>query len=268
MFSFTDDKYSPLMLVFSGSQGNGKSYFFEHLLPKELKDYVTTSQLDQGKDDYELMHSNILLINDEFGGQTVKDSKRFKDLISKNYVKYRPPYGRREKSFKRIALFCGTTNENDILSDATGNRRIIPINVISINQDAYNKIDKTKLFIDAYNHYKNGFDYSILKGDILRLNNNSKDFEKDILEEQLVLEKCVLIDNHKYGLTTTEVMLRLQENRGLKQSLILKRVSNGLKKLGATMKNIKRDGRVIKMYNVETLENTYMQNVINTQYSD
>ena len=252
LFSCLDGKYSPLVLVLQGKQGDGKSYWLEKLLPPELQKYSTNSNLEGGKDDLSLMHEFLLIINDEFGGQTVKDAKAFKELVSKNYVKYRPSYARKFVEFKRIALFAGTTNEDEILNDSTGNRRIIPIRLEGIHQQSYNGIDKTALLIDAYkNYYLKNYDYSILKTDIERLNNNTKDFEIISTEEDLVNQYCEVIESHTYGKTTTEVITFVGLQSNYKGTLFPKKISAALKKIGATSKAVKKNGKNFRLWNVE-----------------
>ena len=53
----------------------------------------------------------------------------------------------------RYAVLCGTSNEEEVINDPTGNRRIIPINVTNINWDAYEAIDKAALWMELYHAY-------------------------------------------------------------------------------------------------------------------
>ena len=47
-------KHSPLVLVLTGGQGEGKSYFFENLLPEELSDYYVKDNF-LGDKDFEIL---------------------------------------------------------------------------------------------------------------------------------------------------------------------------------------------------------------------
>jgi len=243
MFTFMDDKYSPLVLVLQGSQGDGKSHWLENLLPDELQKMFAMAEFNGSKDDLMSMHNNLILCNDEFGGQTIKDSQKFKEIVSKNYVKYRPPYARTEHTFKRIALFCGTTNEDTFLNDTTGNRRIIPIRLThndewtvdgwkhSIDQQTFNEIDKTALFIDAWNTYNDpGFDCRILREDIELLEANTEDFQW-ISEEHELVEKHIVVDNTG-RMTSTDIKVRLIELTHI-QKLNKNKFSKALEQIGA-----------------------------------
>jgi len=49
--------------------------------------------------------------------------------LTKQEDNYRPSYGRRQETYPRQCVFGGTTNRDDFLQDATGNRRFWPIEV-------------------------------------------------------------------------------------------------------------------------------------------
>jgi predicted P-loop ATPase len=87
---------------------------------------------------------------------------------------------------QRLAVLGGTSNENEILTDPTGNRRIIPINVLSINHEAYNAIDKIDVLMEAYHLFKSGFKWELSRDDIRTLNNNTGYFEQSSPEYDLL----------------------------------------------------------------------------------
>ncbi len=154
--------YSILCLVLTGKeQGTGKTKFFRLLLPDELQNFYAQSKLDGKEADVaKLMCIKWIILDDEFGGKSKQDEKRFKELISTDIFSVRSPYGRYIEDLKRLAVLAGTTNEEEILNDITGNRRIIPIPVNSIDHAKYKQVNKDHLFIELYNEYikdKEGF---------------------------------------------------------------------------------------------------------------
>lgn len=173
----------PLTLVLSGSnQGIGKTSFIRNLMPNELKEYYAESRIDGAdKDSLILMAKKLIILDDEFGGKAFKDSKDYKALSDKNFIDCRQAYTKNSKSFKRRAILAGTTNEKDILKDVTGNRRILAINVDSIDYDTMISIDKTQLWAQAYKLYKEGFDWSVRKNEDIEFLKNST------LENEMVL---------------------------------------------------------------------------------
>lgn len=153
----------PLTLVLTGQKhGTGKTSFLRYCLPDALQKYAIETKINaQDKDSLYYLGSNLLVLDDEFGGKAFKDVKEYKAISDTNMITQRRPYASTVSTFKRRAILCGTSNETDILKDVTGNRRILPIKVESIDFDGMVQIDKIDLLIEAYHLYKNGFEWKI-----------------------------------------------------------------------------------------------------------
>jgi predicted P-loop ATPase len=187
--------HSPLVLIFSGEkQGTGKTHWFRYLLPKELRFLFAESKMDAGKDDEILMTKKLLILDDEYGGKSKKEEKRLKELTSKEFINVREPYGRVSTDLRRLAVFCGTSNETQILSDPTGNRRQIPIHINNINHDIYNQCDKAALWRELYAMFCAGIEYTILKEEIALLNQSTEAFKHSTPEEDLIHKKLEIGD--------------------------------------------------------------------------
>lgn len=200
--------YSLLILVLCGEQGLGKTNFFRWLLPSELRDYYGESKLDRGKDDEILMCRKLILCDDEFSGKSKNEYKLLKQYASTQFFNLRQPYGRKFEDYRRYAVLCGTSNENEVINDPTGNRRIIPINLVAINFEAYRAIDKIDLLMEAYHIWKTEGDASwqLNKGEIAQLSMSSADNEQvDTAAEALdvVFEKPTSFEGT--WMTATEV---------------------------------------------------------------
>lgn len=180
-------QHSPLVLVMAGEQtGTGKTEWFRRLLPSGLKPYYAESKLDGGKDDDILMCRKLLIMDDEFSGKSKFEAKKFKELTSKQHFSIRPPYGRVARDFNRIAVLCATTNDLNILNDPFENRRIIPINVLNIKKNEYNKIDKVALFMAFHDLYKSGWDWELSREDVKLLKDGSDQFQATNFEAELI----------------------------------------------------------------------------------
>lgn len=204
---------SPLVLVLAGeTQNTGKTEFFRRLLPPQLTNYYAESKLDGGKDDDILLTKKLLIMDDEFGGKSKLESKRFKELTSKASFSIRLPYGRTHRDLKRLSVLAGTTNDLGLISDPTGNRRILPVNVIGVNQPAYNAIDKAALFMAFYDLYQSGFKWELSTADIQELNANTEEFNAINFEAELINQ---FLFNPKEGsyseyLSNTEIKIYLE----------------------------------------------------------
>lgn len=245
--------HSPLMLVLSGSKQNtGKTEWWRRLIPKELRPYYAESKLDAGKDDDILMTQKLLIMDDEMDGKSKSDQKRLKSLLSKQTFSLREPYGRNNVDLQRLAVLGGTCNDNEILNDPTGNRRIIPINVMAIDHEAYNKIDKIDILMEAYHLYHSGFQWQLSKEDVRVLNANTGYFEQTSAECDLISRN---FEMKKEGrsleiifMTATEIKAMLELRSG--QKLNPTRLGLELKKAGFERIAKKIQGVTVKGYEV------------------
>src|SRR5690606_25444871 len=73
-------KASPLTLVLTGGeQGIGKSTFIKGILPDELYTYSIEGKIDlNNKDSLYRMATSLIMVDEEFGGKSVKDDQEFK----------------------------------------------------------------------------------------------------------------------------------------------------------------------------------------------
>lgn len=247
-------EHSPLMFVLSGAKQNtGKTQFFRRILPRELHTkYYAESKLDAGKDDEILMTQKWIIMDDEMGGKSKKEVKRLKELTSKQTFSLREPYGRNNVDLNRIAVLCGTTNDNEILSDPTGNRRLIPISVYSISHKQYNEVDKTKLWMEAYKLWKNGYKWELDSEDIEYLAGVNPDFEMIISESELVSKYFAPGDEQKMTATDIKVFIEAKTN----QKLSVDRIGKELKRLGFSQGHYRIGKAVKRMYGVTVLNGT------------
>jgi hypothetical protein len=249
--------YSLMILVLTGKQGNGKTNFFRGLLPEELQQYYAESKLDEGKDSEILMTKKILILDDEFGGKSKQDVKRLKELSSKQTFNIRRPYGRTSEDLQRLAVLCGTSNEEEVINDPTGNRRIIPLNLLNLDIEKFNEIDKKELWIELYHEWQNNKKGWMLDAfDIEFLNKSTFDNEQKSIEEELVLryfQSTNIYAGNAIYMTNTDIASYLQ----LKTNLRITQTKLGLvlKKLKYTKKTIKKNGLPCKVYIVIKLDN-------------
>jgi predicted P-loop ATPase len=248
-------KHSPLVLVLCGEiQGTGKTHWFRYLLPQQLQSLFAESKMDAGKDDEILMTKKWIILDDEYGGKSKREEKRLKEITSKQWINVREPYGRVSVDLKRLAVFCGTSNETQILNDPTGNRRIIPIHINAIDHEHYNKCDKEQLWVEVYSLYKGGFDYSVLAEDIIQLNANTEDFKQSTSEEELVAVKLSPEGVLPEWLNITQIIQYLIADTKY-TNLSNTRLGIILSKQGFEKKRMKMGSTVVTAYKVNKLTN-------------
>lgn len=113
-----------------GSQGCGKTTFLRRLLPQHLRQYYLDHLNLSNKFDKEMALTNNLLVNlDELEAIRPSQHAALKQTLSKSKVNGRPIYGCAQEDRLRFASFVATTNNPHPLSDATGSRRYICIQI-------------------------------------------------------------------------------------------------------------------------------------------
>lgn len=248
-------KHSPLVLVLCGEvQGTGKTHWFRYLLPQSLQSLFAESKMDAGKDDEILMTKKWIILDDEYGGKSKREEKRLKEITSKQWINVREPYGRVSVDLRRLAVFCGTSNETQILNDPTGNRRIIPIHIIDIDKQKYNQCNKEQLWVELHQIYHSGFDYTVLAEEINQLNANTEDFKQSTPEEELVAYKISPNGFACEWLNITQIIQYLIADTKY-NTLSNTRLGIILSKLGFEKKRMKMGETVVTAYKVAKLNN-------------
>ena len=180
------DKISPLTIVLAGGrQGIGKSTWCRQILPKDFEDYFVEGKIEETRDFKFRMCRNIIMYDDEFGGVGAKDVKNFKSVSDMSVAVDRKSYGINDSRELRKVSLLGSTNELDILKDPTGNRRILPIRVDSIDYEGCMNFDSNAMLAEAYKMYLDGFEWVIRKEEdleLMRLENESF-YENDEIED-------------------------------------------------------------------------------------
>ena len=128
--SYSHRKYgnsvAPLLI---SKQGYNKSTFCRSLVPPELQwGYNDNLVLSEKRQVLQAMCQVLLLNLDEFNQISPQVQQGFlKNIIQLPSVKMKPPYGSHVQEFPRMASFIATSNMEDILSDPSGNRRFLGV---------------------------------------------------------------------------------------------------------------------------------------------
>jgi hypothetical protein len=238
------------VIVFCGGQYSGKTSWFRELLPEPLSKYYAESRLDRGKDDEIGMTQKLIIMDDEFGGKSRKDAEKFKELVSKKVFFLREPYGTCNVDLRRLAILCGTSNDTAIINDPTGNTRILPINILSLDHDIYNSVDKVQLFVELWRAYESGETHKLDVDDLKDLAEISSDHEEITIEREL-LQKFFAQGN--LPMTATDIKNYI-ETHSVQKIQNLRKLGIEMKKFFGKSKAIKENGIVKYCYYVDKLK--------------
>lgn len=200
---------SPLLV---GAQGYRKSTFCRILLPPELRFGYTDSIDFQSKQDAERSLGRFFLINlDEFDQISVNQQGFLKHLLQKPVANLRKPYGSTIQEIRRYASFIGTSNQKDLLTDPSGSRRFICIEVTAPIETNVT-INYKQLYAQAMSALYKGERYWLNDEDEGLLKQSNSEFERISPLEQLFL--CYFSspsgDEKGEWLTPMEILAYLQ----------------------------------------------------------
>lgn len=244
-------QHSPLMLVYTGPQNNGKTRAFRNLLPAELRRYYAESKLDAGKDDEILMCRKLIIMDDEMSGKSKAEERHMKELTSKDIFTLRAPYGRHNVDLKRLAVLCGTTNDERVLNDPTGNRRYVVIGIEKIDFARVDRVDRTQLLMEAYHRWKAGVTADLTPAEVEALNLDKDRFQDYSAEYELLTRylRRPRPEEEPELLTATEVQLYL-ETVTRNARLVTRRLGMELKRQGYEQRLQRREGTVCRVYKI------------------
>ena len=172
---------SPLLV---GPQGYRKSTFCRILLPPELRFGYTDSIDFKSKQEAERSLGRFFLINiDEFDQINANQQGFLKHLLQKPVANLRKPYGTTIQEMRRYASFIGTSNLKDLLTDPSGSRRFICIEVTGPIQTNVT-INYHQLYAQAMHDIMKGERYWLDDTDEAIVKEYNREFERvDPLEE-------------------------------------------------------------------------------------
>ena len=177
----TGNALTPLLI---GRQGCGKTRFCKIILPPELRDYYNDKLNFKNEFDLNMALASFALINiDEFDKTTNSQQIVLKYLLSSADVKYRPPYGKTIKQYRRYTSFIGTTNQQKPLVDPTGSRRFVCVGVNG-NINFEDNLNYQQLYAQALYLFNNGERYWLDDDEINTLIAENEPFQKinDLVE--------------------------------------------------------------------------------------
>ena len=148
------------VLVFQGEQGGKKTSWLGSIVPKSYRCYVKDGVILDiaDKDSRKQALSGWIVELGELDGTFRRsDIAKLKAFLSNDVDEIRMPYAAMSSQFRRRTSFFASVNEDKFLNDATGNRRFLPLQVLSTNPA--HGVDLGQLWAEVYQLYINGAEW-------------------------------------------------------------------------------------------------------------
>ncbi len=190
-------------ILISTRQGWGKSTFCRMLLPTELQRYFTESYDLNAQSSAETKLATCGLINlDEFDKLSVKKMPLLKNLMQMESLNIRKAYKKSSEPLNRIASFIGTSNRRDLLTDSTGSRRFICVELE--HEIDCSPIEYEQLYAQLKQELDGGERYWFTKSEENEIQKHNEAYYRNSPEEE-VFNKCFTVSDNGRVMTATEI---------------------------------------------------------------
>lgn len=148
-----------MSVVFKGGQGVGKTSGIKEMVPgREF--YATISLSDRDANASRAMRGRLIGEIEEMRSMGTADAEHIKAFMTRTEEYWIPKFREFGTTFPRRLMFIGTTNQDEILVDDTGNRRWLPLHVRGEVWVDGIKRDRDQLWAEAaYMYDKGGVDW-------------------------------------------------------------------------------------------------------------
>jgi predicted P-loop ATPase len=256
-------------IAFVGKQNDGKTTFARFLCPPLLSNYMKEN-LEMDKDGKLALCQNFIINLDELATLSKQDINQIKTYFTIDYVKERPPYGDKPITFKRRANFIATTNNDEFLTDETGNVRWVVFKIDGIKHDSggkngYNQsVDIDEVWAQAYTLLQNGFEYELTKDELAYSEKNNRKHQKTYMEIELIQSFFVAAKKGEEGaefMNATMIKETIEVAGAVTRKLNTTIVGKALRELGFEQSSDRKPNRTftIKGYWVKNIHNEEKQ---------
>jgi hypothetical protein len=201
-------------IIISEQQGWGKSTFCRMLVPEELQDYYTDSFDIKQPSACEAKLAEYGLINlDEFDQISPKRGAQLKNLMQMTALHIRKAHHTVTRNRFRLASFIGTSNSRDLLTDKSGSRRFLCVE-LDKPIDCNTPVEYEQLYAQLKQEILQGERYWFSDKEEAEIQEANAVYYKTIIEEELYRKMYTEVDRKTEGaefLSADEIYEEMRE---------------------------------------------------------
>ena len=208
-------KVNHTCLTLVGPQGRYKTTWLNRLVPEKLSQYIHVGTIDPSDKDTLIHLSECYMVNlDELETLNRSALGTLKSIMTWKSSRVRRPYAHFAEQLIRRASFVGSINRGNFLTDETGTRRFLVVEIEAI--DMQKDVDMDQVHAQAYSLYKTGYRYWFDQDEIATVNEKNKEFMVSTTEDEFVAQYCTALQLDAQGdasawLSATEVAQQIAE---------------------------------------------------------
>lgn len=202
------------MLVLTGAQGKGKSYFAKWLCSSTPRHHIEESVKPDSNEHNRFLAKKWIWEVGELGATTKRqDIEALKQFLTRVDCDFRTPYARNPIHKPALASFVGTVNPSaGFLVDPTGNRRYMVVDLADIDWNYTKNVNVDQVWAQAYHLWKSGESSSLTDEEKLHQTaSNEQHTIEDPYEGWVRRLFNIEPDREDCSLTTSQITATLQD---------------------------------------------------------
>lgn len=218
----------PLLI---GPQALKKSNFCRNILPYALREYYMDDIKLDNPEQTERVLSRMWLVNiEEFNAKTEREQAKIKRLLTEKDVQVRKMRSDLYVMKPRLCSFIATTNDYQPLTDPTGSRRYLCVEVTG-QADMSGTINYRQMYAQALAELERGDTYWFTYEDEQEITQHNQRHQLRTSIEDVLSNLYAPAEHHQqYFLTTTDILQHLRKNLAAADVPTLRKLGIALKR--------------------------------------
>jgi putative DNA primase/helicase len=229
-------QFTKSLLVFQCEKYSvGKTEWFNYLVPQKYRNkFIHDGALLKTNDPMSKLECLKVVIC-ELGevGQTLRkqDADSLKAFISSRQDVLNRKYAITHQTFRRMTIFCATTNDTSFLNNKEGDGRFLVLPIVKCN--AYHDIDMQQVYVQLYDIYQKEGAYILTEEHRKLQEGNNENFVQPCHIEDIILKTFDFeTEERALRINCSEIfnMLNLPQELAIRNKNILNKIGTACRK--------------------------------------